>query len=159
MGSGKTSVGKVLAKIINSVFIDIDLLIKSNLGMSIKDIFNIFGEKYFRDYEKYICSFIQANIKGAVISTGGGTPMFYDVRKLGRVIYLNVSLNDAISRIASSNDRPKLNDDIHRLYNSRLESYKKAADLIVESNKGLDDVVNEILIKLNIKGLFNVCTS
>lgn len=159
MGSGKTSVGRILAKAINSVLIDIDLLIESNFGMSISDIFSIFGEKYFREYEKYICFFIKNNIKNAVISCGGGTPMVFDVKKLGNVVYLDATLDDIIYRVGDASNRPKFSDDVNKLYNSRIEIYKNSADIVVESKNSLDSVANEILIKLNTKGLANVCTS
>ena len=160
MGSGKTSTGRILARAINSILIDIDSLIESNLGISINDVFNTFGEEYFRDYERHVCSFIRDNINNAVISTGGGTPMIYDVKKLGKVVYLDITLNDAISRVKNSKDRPKLKDDVYKLYDSRKEVYKKSADVVVESKNSLDSIVSDILMKLDIKkGLVDVCTS
>lgn len=159
MGSGKTSIGRILAKAINSILIDVDMLIQSNLKMSINDIFSVFGEKYFREYERYLCSFIKNNIKSAVISTGGGTPCIFDVKTLGVVVYLDSTLDDVINRVGNGENRPKFSGDIHKLYNSRIDVYKNAADIVVESKNGLDNVVQEILIKLNAKGITNVCTS
>jgi shikimate kinase len=71
MGSGKSTVGKILAEKLNMNFIDIDKLIEEKEEMKIKDIFEQKGESYFRELERKQIEAI-VNQKGLVVSTGGG---------------------------------------------------------------------------------------
>lgn len=145
MGSGKSSIGRELAKIKQSVLIDIDALIESNLGMCISDIFAYFGEEYFRKYERFLCSFIKNNIKNSIIATGGGTPAIYNVKELGIVVYLDTPFKKAISRIKYSNNRPKLKDNIKSLYESRLNIYKNSSNIVIESSDTVEGIARKII--------------
>ena len=75
MGSGKTVVGRELAKIMGAKFVDTDELIEKEQGVAIKAIFAAHGEDYFRDLEYEMCKKV-AQMKGAVVSTGGGAMTF-----------------------------------------------------------------------------------
>lgn len=85
MGSGKSTIAKALHQINHALVLDSDSIIESNEGLSIKEIFSLYGEKYFRDLECKFCQFIAHNVQNAIISTGGGMPLFCDVQSMGKV--------------------------------------------------------------------------
>lgn len=78
MGSGKTSVGKVLAKALNLPFLDLDVEIEKAAAMSIPDLFDKKGEIFFRKIENKILKELLDSSKGFVLATGGGTPCYAD---------------------------------------------------------------------------------
>lgn len=114
MGSGKTTWGKKIAAGLNLPFVDLDHEIVAHIGMSIPEYFSIHGEDNFRQLEN---SFLkkQADRK-AIISTGGGTPCYFDnmewINKHGMSIYLYHTPKSLWSRLGQSdvNKRPVLKD-------------------------------------------------
>ena len=78
MGSGKTSIGKKISKILNINFFDLDELIEKNFDRSVKNIFNDFGEIEFRKKERVVLEKILCKKKLFVLSLGGGTPCYFD---------------------------------------------------------------------------------
>ena len=96
MGSGKTTVGKILADEINFKFIDSDDLIEKQEDKSITDIFLSKGEDYFRELEKNLIS--KFNHKHFVLATGGGLPVFNDnfdkLINIGTIVYLKTSFKE-----------------------------------------------------------------
>jgi shikimate kinase len=150
MGAGKSTVGKRLAAVLNWKFIDTDLVIEEVAGMSISNIFRRYGESRFRSEESLIIKKVCSS-QSCVISTGGGTvmnPENFDVlKRSGFVIYLYVSLEDVLQRVGSS-DRPLLKrspEEVLLLWQSRQETYAQAHCTVDTTNKGVEEVVNEIL--------------
>ena len=80
MGSGKSSIGSLVAKKLNLEFIDIDKEIEKKLGMSIKEIFNSKGENYFRELEEKV-TLKKLKLNSTVISLGGGAFVNQQIRK------------------------------------------------------------------------------
>ena len=78
MGSGKTSIGKKIAKVLNINLLDLDKLIEKNYDTSVKNIFNDFGEIEFRKKERAVLQKIISKKKLFVLSLGGGTPCYFD---------------------------------------------------------------------------------
>ena len=78
MGSGKTSIGKKISKILNVNFFDLDELIEKKYNKSVKNIFDDFGEIQFRKKEKEVLEKIMSKKKLFVLSLGGGTPCYFD---------------------------------------------------------------------------------
>ena len=76
MGSGKSSLGKLLAENLNYAFIDLDLHIENLHGMPVKDIFQLKGEVYFRKIESEILKKVCRTQSNTVLSLGGGTPCY-----------------------------------------------------------------------------------
>jgi shikimate kinase len=112
MSSGKSTIGKRLAHKMNMDFIDIDEAIESKYRMSISNFFELFGENKFRELERIILleSFEHDN---TIISTGGGTPCFFDnmqlINKHGISVYLKLHPNSIISRLLhTKKQRPLL---------------------------------------------------
>jgi shikimate kinase len=124
MGTGKTYWGSVIAEEKEINCIDLDTLIEHYLGMSIADIFETYGEIFFRAKETEVLIKIIASNKKAIIATGGGTACFNDNMKLmndsGVTIWLNDSINKIIERIKPLKElRPLLKN----IPNEQLYSY------------------------------------
>jgi shikimate kinase len=102
MGSGKTSVGKRLAQLLNFEFIDLDEVIENSEGQTISQIFHEHSEEYFRSRESF---FLQSLIdkKSIVVATGGGTPCFHSNMQWmlanGITIYLNTDAEVLFQRL------------------------------------------------------------
>ncbi len=148
MGSGKSSVGRVLAKELNTYFIDTDALIENFENMSIKEIFETQGEEVFREKERYCFKWIKNNVKNTVISVGGGFPVFIpEIKEAGIVIYLRVGFEEILKRMTDEEIKKRpLFQDIKKakeLYLKRDKIYTNLADIIIE-NKKIDQTVNRI---------------
>ena len=156
MGSGKTTLGKKTASILNIPFLDLDELIVLDTGMSINELFAQKGEVFFRKTERSVLYNypFKAN---TIIATGGGTPCFYDnhdfMKQIGVTIYLKVSVGELANRLQLSNERPLLCNNILNLHDfiiqnlSQRESNYSMSDYIVESdNISTDDIKNIIQI-------------
>ena len=104
MGAGKTTVGRKLAKEMNLSFIDLDLYIEGRYHRSIRQLFAERGEEAFRDIEKRLLHEV-AEFEDVLVSTGGGTPCFFDnmefMNMAGTTIYLKVSGDELASRLES----------------------------------------------------------
>lgn len=156
MGSGKTEVGKSLAKRLGYTFIDTDLLIEKKTGKSISDIFSNDGEPFFRDTETQILKEL-SEINEHVISTGGGIVTreenILQLRRIGFIIWLRASPETILSRVGHETHRPLLNVDnpieqIKMLMSQREQSYSKVDLTIDTDGLEVDEVVNIIIKKL-----------
>ena len=129
MGTGKTTVGKKLASVLQFEFIDTDELIQQKTGISISEIFKNHGEKYFRNLEKEIL--LSLKCKNTVISTGGGIVKTSANRKklfkLGFVVNLKTDFEKIYKRVEGTHIRPlfKNKNKALILYNNRLKLYKE----------------------------------
>lgn len=154
MGTGKTSVGKRLAKSLGWDFLDTDLAIEEICGVSVSEIFRKHGETRFRSEETVLVKRLLGR-KNMVISTGGGTPLNPENWKIfsqiGIIIALYAPIDVILDRIGSKNDRPLLktgSDEAERLLSIRQPIYNQA-DLIIDTTElDIDEVVSEILRKV-----------
>lgn len=141
MGSGKTVVGKELAKILGIKFVDTDELIEKEQGVAIKAIFAAHGEDYFRELEYEMCKKV-ADMNGVVVSTGGGAMTFQrnvDAIKQGsKVVFLDASFDVICERIGDSTTRPLFQDKekAKKLYDERKDKYLAAADYVINGDMG-----------------------
>lgn len=154
MGSGKTSVGKILAKKLNLKFFDTDSIIERATGMKISEIFARFGERRFRDLESELVELLSKK-KGAVISTGGGVVVrqrnIENLRKSGVIFWLKASEETIYQRIRGCKDRPLLQVEnpvqrIRELLNKRASLYERA-DYTVETDGFTPEEVADRIIK------------
>jgi shikimate kinase len=153
MGSGKTSIGKMLAKKNHLSFIDTDHEIIRSCGYSIPDIFQKFGEEHFRGLETEQLKKMNT-IENHVISTGGGIILKHDNKKLmedlGIIIFLDININSQLDRVKNRKNRPLLNnkdlkENLLSLKKIRDPIYKKISNYIIDvSGKERDQVINEI---------------
>ena len=149
MGSGKTVVGRELAKIMGVKFVDTDELIEKEQGVAIKAIFATHGEDYFRDLEYEMCKKV-AQMRGAVVSTGGGAMTFARnveaIKQGSKVVFLDASFDVICDRIGNSTTRPLFQDreKAKRLYDERKDKYLAAADYVVNGDMGARKTALEI---------------
>ncbi|WP_353720612.1 shikimate kinase [Dyadobacter sp. 676] len=137
MSSGKTTLGKKLARALNYQFVDLDKLIEKDQEMEISAIFKQKGEDYFREVESRILK-ETATQKGIVLASGGGTPCFFDnmqvIKQMGISIFLDVPAEDLAKRIENhgKDDRPILSgaaslvDTLRNRITDRLPYYTQA---------------------------------
>ena len=159
MGTGKSSVGRVLAKLLGCPFVDLDAEIVAEAGKSINEIFTAEGESSFRSMES---TCLQRVLGGgmAVIATGGGAVIAESNRRLmhetGYVVNLTASLPVIMARLEGSGDRPLFagkdpENRVQALLEERQEFYVAADIRIDTDNKSVEDVAAKILRVL--KGL------
>ena len=148
MGSGKSTVGRILARELNTYFLDTDSVIETFENKTIKEIFETEGEEEFRKKEKYCFNWIKNCVKDTVISVGGGFPVFIpEIKEAGIVIYLKVDFEEILKRMNKEEikKRPLFKDKqkAKELYLKRDKIYAKLADYIIE-NKNIDETVRKI---------------
>lgn len=154
MGSGKTTVGKQLAKRARMDFVDSDHMIEERCGVSISTIFDIEGEEGFRKREAKILTELCAR-PGIVLATGGGAIVSEEnrimLRKSGYVVYLKTSIETQLARTQKNQNRPLLENvdaqgKLTQLMEERGALYEQEADLIVTSGERVvSKVVEEII--------------
>lgn len=137
MSSGKTTLGKKLARALHYQFIDLDKLIEKDQGTDIPTLFSTKGESYFREVESRLLKEVSSQ-KGIVLASGGGTPCFFDnmdvIRQMGISIFLDVPAADLARRIEShgKDDRPilsgatSLQETLQARITDRLPFYSQA---------------------------------
>lgn len=149
MGSGKTTVGLELAKIMGRKFIDTDDMIEREQGVAIKAIFTVHGEDYFRDLEFACCKKISA-MKNCVVSTGGGALTFKRnvdaLKQRGKIVFLDADFDVICQRIGNTKTRPLFQDreKARALYDERRPKYLSAADYVVDGNMSARKTAMEI---------------
>ena len=153
MGAGKSTVGRRLASRLGLPFRDADHEIEAAAGMSIPDIFSIYGEEYFRDGERrVIARLLQEG--PLVLATGGGAFMSEEIRariaELGVSIWLRADLDVLMRRVRKRSNRPLLqNPDpegtMRRLMDVRYPVYAQADVTVMSHEAPHDRVVNEII--------------
>jgi len=154
MGSGKSTVGKIISDELFFNFFDTDEEIETRTGASIDWIFDLEGEEGFRKRESEILiEMVDKN--SIVLSTGGGIILSESNRELlssrGTVFYLSTPISVQVERTAKDKDRPLLkNGDpkeiLSRLHNERENLYEAVSDYIVKTeNKSSHDVASEII--------------
>ena len=152
MGCGKSKLGKQLAKKLNHQFIDFDELIEEQSGKKISDIFKDDGQQAFRNIETEILKSI-AECKETVVSTGGGTPCFFNNMQLmnetGITVYIRMTAGGLFHRLAESKtNRPliagltdlKLLDYIIDTLGEREHFYMKAQHVVKGENLKADKI-------------------
>lgn len=154
MGSGKSTMGKLVANKLKCPFIDTDHYIEKKEGRTISDIFADDGEEYFRNLETEVLKELLESKERMVLSLGGGTPLREENRALlkdtGYVIFLKVTPEEAYNRLKDDTERPLLQvpnpkEQIAKLLDFRNPIYEAAADyVLLEENKSLDDVFYEL---------------
>lgn len=152
MGSGKTTVGKKLAALLNMKFVDLDIWIEQHEKLTVSEIFEKKGENYFRTLEAEAAKTLGEQ-SGLVIACGGGTVLkeenVLSLKKNGIIIYLSVTADVVKKRLESDTTRPLLSKDksntIDSLLNSRKPIYEAAADFTVNAGISKENTINDIL--------------
>ena len=158
MGSGKTSIGKILSKMLNRRFFDIDEEIIEDTRLSIAQLFDDHGEKYFRQIESNMLE-TKSKLNNCVISTGGGVILeqrnINIMKNTGKIIHLDISVRNQLFRVKNKKNRPLLNvDDVKskliEMKKLRDEIYTDISDYSISTdNRNKKIIVDEILEKIN----------
>ena len=153
MGSGKSTIGYLLAKKLKFLFIDIDKNIEKNEETTISNIFKERGEKYFRDIEEKITLDILKKKSNCVISLGGGAFINKNIQEL--VLKKNISFwlkwknSTIIKRLKNANKRPLLKEMNHKqivnLNTERSKLYSKANYILECDNLNKNEIIKKII--------------
>ena len=149
-GSGKSTAGVILAKVLGYGFIDTDILIQMHSNARLEEIIASKGIDGFLEVESEVCSSI--DVTHTVIATGGSA-VYSDramqhLKTLGKIVYLEVGINDLKERLSDMKKRGvvlKENQTLENLLEERAGLYNKYADIVVnESGLGLEETVEQI---------------
>ena len=157
MGAGKSTISDYLKNVLAMDVVEMDQCIVERQGMSISDIFETYGEEYFRELETNLLIEMQEK-KNVIISCGGGVAMrernVAEMKKNGRVVLLTAHPQTILDRVKDSDDRPLLNghknvEYIEQLMEARREKYEAAADIVVDTdNKTVLQICEDLIQKL-----------
>lgn len=152
MGSGKSTVGRLLAAQTNRYFLDTDALIEAAAGKTIEQIFESEGEAAFRQRERDLAAWLERSVSNAVIATGGGMPTVCEnLKRIGKVVYLDCTFETVIERLGKSGERAKrplaLADEsaLEALFLERVEIYRRALNIFVNADHTPMDTVSYIV--------------
>lgn len=149
MGSGKSTVGRLLARKLGKFFIDSDALIETMENRPVREIFEHEGEAYYRRCEASCFAWMCDSLRNSVIATGGGMAHHIpDLNTLGRVILLDVDIETVRERVASkeADKRPLALEEskMISLFNERQATYRRQADLVIDADDDAEAVAQSI---------------
>ena len=153
MGSGKSTIGKLLSEKLGARFIDTDSYIEQKEGMTISEMFEKYGEDYFRQRELETCEAL-SQLQKTVISTGGGTLLREEnlraLKKNGVVFLLNISSRTVLNRLKNDTTRPLLQQEdkekaVKMMLTKRTPLYNRAADYVIDAEESPRKVCLKIL--------------
>lgn len=161
-GSGKSTVGRHVARHLNLEFVDTDHEIESRIGGTIRDFFASYGEDAFRELECDVVNEVTQR-RGVVVATGGGAVL----REINRrrlherchVVYLRSSPDELARRLSHDTKRPLLQgaDPLRRLrdlYRDRDPFYREVSHFVIETGRpSVPRLVNMLLMQLELAGL------
>ena len=157
MGAGKSTISDYLKNALAMDVVEMDQCIVERQGMSISDIFETYGEEYFRELETNLLIEMQSQ-SNVVVSCGGGVPMrernVVEMKKNGRVVLLTAKPETILERIKDNHDRPLLENNktvpfIADLMEKRRAKYEAAADIVIETDgKSELEICEEMIHRL-----------
>ena len=155
MGVGKSSVGRRLAQLLDCSFVDADEEIERSAQMSIPEIFEAYGEDYFRDGERRVIARLLAEHQGCgVIATGGGAFVNAETRALildkAITVWLDSEIETLLERTARKDNRPLLRQGdpreiLTQLRESRAPFYSQAPIHVLSSSGPHTQTINKVL--------------
>ena len=161
-GSGKSTIGRQLARRLDLRFFDSDFVIERRTGCSIRNFFEREGEQAFRDLEQEVIDELTLN-NGCVLSTGGGAILRQANRdrlnQRCQVVYLHSAPEEVFRRIRHDQNRPLLQVAdpqalLKELYELRDPLYREAAHFVVETGRPtVSTLVNMIVMQLELAGV------
>lgn len=157
MGSGKSTMGSVMARKMDCEFIDLDHFIVQNEGLTIPEIFDLHGEEYFRKCEAKYLRKVSDMADNVVVSTGGGTPCKGDnmeyMRQSGLVVYLKLDPKMLCDRLINSKTvrplivgktPPELLSYIEATLSEREKYYLRANFVVANPGRDVDKIISMI---------------
>ena len=162
IGSGKGACARMLGKELKLPVIDVDKVVSERLNMTTADIYDRFGEIFYRAEETLVLSDLVNEKKKAIIVLGSGVAMMPQNEKileeLGTVIYIEVSQATVLRKMKGNRRHDWIKSDdwderVLKLFREREPAYRKTADLIIEADsRKTEDIVREIIAALEEKG-------
>jgi shikimate kinase len=163
-GSGKSTIGRQLARRLGLVSIDTDHVIEQRLGCSIREYFEREGETSFRDVEQSVLDDVTQTHHG-VLSTGGGSVLRVSnrehLRERCQVVYLRSSPEEIFRRLRHDMQRPLLQVDdpltrLRDLYAIRDPLYRETAHFVVETGRpSVANLLNMVVMQLELAGVLS----
>ena len=151
MGTGKSTIGKLLSNELKCLFHDTDSIIEKEHNLSVYEIFEKYGEDFFRKSETNILK----KLNNSVVACGGGVVLKKENRKTiqntGKSFLLNCQIDEIIKRLFNDKTRPLYNQTdpkktLNLLWKKRRELYYETADHIIDvSQKSTSEIVNSII--------------
>ena len=145
MGAGKSTISEFLKNSFAMEVIEMDQIIAEREGMTISDIFEVYGEQYFRNLETNLLIEMQSKMRECNV---------VEMKKNGRVVLLTAKPETILDRVKDSHDRPLIENNktvpfIADLMEKRREKYEAAADIIIETD-GKDElqICEELILRL-----------
>jgi len=167
-GSGKSTVGRQLARRLSLPFLDSDHVIEQRLGCSIREYFDREGEARFRDLESAVLDELTQGPAG-VLSTGGGSVLRpinrAHLRERTQVVYLRSSPDEVFRRLRHDRSRPLLQVDdplqrLRDLFAARDPLYRETAHFVIETGRpSVATLVNMIVMQLELAGYLPVAVA
>jgi len=164
MGSGKSTVGKTLAEMLDAEFQDLDEMIANEADMSIPDIFEKHGESYFRELEQQLLIKVSQKTTG-IMALGGGSlqnQRIVDHLKIyGWLVFLNVPKYVILERISEDQNRPMISDNnqlqntVESLISQRMQFYEQAQITINAAEGTPTQIAEKILKRIDLYEGFN----
>ena len=160
-GSGKSTIGRHLAKKLNLSFTDLDLVIEQRFGCSIREYFERNGEPAFRNIEQEVIGELTQR-EDCVVSTGGGAVLNQknrdNLKTRCQTIYLHCAPEEIFRRLRHDQNRPLLQvanplEKLQELYAERDPLYREVAHFVIQTGKpSVSSVVNMIVAQLELEG-------
>ncbi|MBQ9155652.1 MAG: chorismate mutase [Eubacterium sp.] len=157
MGAGKSTISTQLSDAFAMKVVEMDQIIAEREGMTISEIFEVYGEEYFRDAETNLLIEMQSRTN-TVISCGGGVPLrernVAEMKKNGKVVLLTARPETILERLKDDHSRPLLENNknvgfVQELMEKRREKYEAAADIIIETDgKTETEICEEVIRRL-----------
>lgn len=157
MGAGKSTISDYLKNALAMDVVEMDQCIVERQEMSISDIFETYGEEYFRELETNLLIEMQSR-SNVVVSCGGGVPMrernVAEMKKNGRVVLLTAKPETILERVKDNHDRPLLENNknvsfIADLLEKRRAKYEAAADIVIQTDgKSELEICEELIHRL-----------
>ena len=153
MGCGKSTIGRKLSQRLEKEFVDMDRYIEAKEGLTVKEIFEKYGEEKFRELETQACRELSEK-SDLIIAAGGGTLTFQRntdiLSSTGRIVYVDVKYEMLCERLKRDTRRPLLqvenrNEVIKELLEKRRPIYERAASIYIDGNFTSGKVANIIL--------------
>ena len=157
MGSGKTTIGSLLAEKLGLVFRDTDHLIEEQEEKPVSQIFLDQGEDVFRAIEKKVLR-DELLTDGTVLSLGGGAPISIDAQSALRaissyIIFLDISLSTVVPRIGFNRDRPLLLNNPRGQWQTLMEARRPIYEALADVTINVDDKSEEEIVTIALSSL------
>lgn len=157
MGTGKSTVSSYLSKWLDLEEVDLDAMIVTKAGTSIANLFEQYGEEYFRDLETKTLLEVQQR-EQLIVSCGGGIVLRDEnvsaMKEHGKIVLLTATPETVYERVKDSKNRPILNGNMNveyiaQLMDKRRERYLQCADIVIKTdNKSVKQISEEMIEKL-----------